>query len=357
MAKPDGNRFLVCVGSFAQGGCGGIYACALDAATGQLHHTASHHQLDQVLFLKRHPARPQFLYAAQHRSDAEGIVATLAIDGDGTDLRLLSEQASGGHTPCYLDITDELLLLANYGSGSVAMLPINDDGTLQPPCCVRHHQPTKQSAEPGNQPHAHAVIVDPTGRFALASELGMGDLRIYRLNVQQQRLIAHDPPAAGVHAGAGPRHLAFAASGKHLYLINEHDASLYVFQWDSKQAALTPIQQLSTLPAGITTHNHAADLHVHPSGRFVYVSNRGHDSITVLAVDQGSGRLDPIQHEPTQGKFPRAFTLAPDGTLLVVANEQSDNLVTFRVDRQTGRLSATGHTLALPAPVCFAWLG
>jgi 6-phosphogluconolactonase len=246
------------------------------------------------------------------------------------------------------------VLVANYGGGSVSVLPIAADGRLQPPSAFVQH--TGSSVNPDRQkaPHAHSINVDSTNRFAYTADLGLDKILIYRLDPEMGSLTAADPPFATVDPGAGPRHFAIQEQGRFAYVINEINCTITAFSRDPATGALSAIQTISTLPEGqsIQKGYSTADVQIHPSGKFLYGSNRGHDSIAVFAIDQSSGRLTFIETQSTQGNTPRAFGIDPRGGFLLAANQRSDSVVVFRIDQQSGRLTPTGTKIDVGAPVC-----
>jgi 6-phosphogluconolactonase len=241
---------------------------------------------------------------------------------------------------------------ANFQSGHVAALPIAPDGSVGAATSVVQHEgrgPLPNQAGP----HAHFVTSDPAGAFVLACDLGVDKVFVYRLD--GGRLVPNDPPHAALPPGSGPRHLAFHPNGRLVYVINQIASTLTVCAYDAPRGALDPLQTLSTLAGGYAGQHSAAHVLVHPSGRFVYGSNRGPDTVAVFAVDAASGRLRLVQHVATQGKSPRNFAIDPSGTLLLAANEQSDVIVAFRIDPDTGRLAPTGATTPAPSPTCIVF--
>jgi 6-phosphogluconolactonase len=257
-----------------------------------------------------------------------------------------------------VDQTGRWLLVANYASGSAAVFPIGEDGRLgQATDVVQHHG---SSIVPDRQggPHAHSVTLSPDNRFALVADLGMDKVMIYRFDGNAGRLIPNDPPSAAFKPGTGPRHLAFHPTLPLLYVTGELGNTMTAFAWDAATGAMREVQSLSTLPPGFTGENFCADVHVHPLGRFLYGSNRGHDSIVVFGVDASTGLLSPIAYEPTLGKWPRNFAIDPTGAWLLAAHQESDSIVVFRIDVATGRLLPAGVQVAVSMPVCLkAWPG
>jgi len=308
-----------------------------------------------------HPSR-SVLYAVNEVGEFEGqrtgAVAAFAIERESGLLTLLNRQSSRGSGPCHItvDASSRYVFVANYGSGSVAMLPIRDDGSLE--AASDFHQHEGSSVDQGRQegPHAHSVTVDPGNRYVLAADLGLDQILIYEIDHERGRLIPNPAqPFAAIRPGAGPRHFAFHPNGSFGYVINELDNTVTAFVYDQRQGTLREIQHISTLPEGYSGTSYCADIHVHPNGRFLYGSNRGHDSIVVFAVGE-DGRLALVQHEPTQGSFPRNFALDPSGNFLYVANQNTNSIVPFRIASETGRLSPTGRVYEAPKPVCIQFV-
>jgi 6-phosphogluconolactonase len=308
-------------------------------------------------FLALHPSG-RFLYAVnevlEYAGSSSGSVSAFAVDRGTGALALLNEQPTLGGDPCHLSIprTGHHVLVANYAGGSVAMYRIAADGSLGGTSDFKQHNGS--SIDPGRQtaPHAHSVTIDPTTRFAMVADLGLDRIVVYRLDLVQGRLVPNDPPFYQGKPGAGPRHFDFHPSGRYAYVINELDLTLSALAYDSVGGVLTHLQTESTLPAGIEPFGSTADVHVHPSGRFVYGSNRGHDSIVVFAIDASTGGVTYVENQSTGGQTPRNFAIDPTGTLLLAANQDTHTIVTFRIDGETGKLTPTGASIASPSPAC-----
>ena len=349
---------FVYVGTFTgPGWAEGISVFRMDPAAGALAHEQTVAGVENPSFLALHPTQ-RFLYAVSEMSDAErrsgGSVVAFAIDLATGHLTILNRQPSGGAGPCHVSVdpAGRYALVANYGSGHVAALPIQHDGRLGAPTDVVEH--TGRGPIPRRQegPHAHFIATAPAGTFVLATDLGIDRVMVYRLDAAAGKLVPNDLPFAQERSGAGPRHLAFHPSARFVYVLNEIDSTLSAFAYDAARGALRIVQTASTLPADFTGPNSTAQVVVHPTGRFAYASNRGHDSIVIFAIDQDTGRLTYVGHEPTRGRTPRNFNVDPTGTFLLAANQNSNTIVTFRIDHQTGRLAAAGPVAETPAPVC-----
>jgi 6-phosphogluconolactonase len=293
----------------------------------------------------------RFLYSV-HGDGTE--VSAYSIDKASGRITFLNKQATLGKNSTHLtpDPSNRYIVIGN-GPG-IAVFPINPDGSLAPltdmvpaPGEVGPHR--NQSAAGA---HPHYVSFDPSGRFLVAPDRGVDRIHIYRLDGSTGKLVANDPPFAKTRTGAGPRHLAFHPAKPWAYVCDELDSTVTAYGWDSERGALTPLQVIPTLPDTFMGNNQPAEIQVAPSGNFLYVSNRGHDSIAIFSIDLANGRLAPIGWEPTRGRTPRFFTLDPTGSLLYAANLESDNIVTFRVDEVSGKLAATGQVVPTGSPSC-----
>lgn len=349
---------LVYFGTYTGKTSQGIYVSRFDPASGVLAAPVLAAETRNPSFLAAHPSRP-FLYAVNEVGSLEGKptggVSAFAIDRASGKLTFLNQRPSAGADPAHLSVDrgGRHVLVANYTGGSVAVLPIGADGRLGPASAAVQH--TGSSVDPARQkaPHAHAVNLDAANRYAYVADLGLDKVLIYRFDPAGGSLAPAAPPFASVKPGSGPRHLAFHPGGRFAYVINEMTCNITAFGVDSASGALREIESVSTLPAGqgVAAGYSTAEIMVHPSGRFLYGSNRGHDTIAVFAIDAASGTLTLVQHEPTQGSSPRGFGIDPGGQHLIAGNQRSDSVVVFRIDGKTGRLSATGQTIKVGSPV------
>lgn len=322
----------------------GIYRAELDTASGALTITGLAAELADPTFLARTPDGAR-LYAVSEIGDyggaSSGAVAAYAVDRATGDLTLLNVQPSGGAGPAYvaLDRTGRIVLVANYGAGSVASLPVEPDGRLRTPSRVWQHTGAGPQADRQEAPHAHCIVPDPANRHALVADLGVDKLFVYPINSEAARLDASLQEVA-TRPGMGPRHLAFHPVLDVVYVSGELDSTVSVFAYTPATGALAEMQHVSTLLAGFTGENYPSEIAVAPSGRFVYCANRLHDSLAVFAVDPASGRLTPIAHVPLAGPheaaFPRHFAIDPTGEWLLVANQRGHNVAVFRMDTDTG---------------------
>jgi 6-phosphogluconolactonase len=357
-AQGTSNEMLLYVGTYTRGKSEGIYVYRMNLADGHMEHAATVKGISNPSFLAIDPKR-RFLYAVNESGEFAGKkgggVTAFAIDRKTGDLRKLNEQNSPG-VPCHLSVhpSGKFILAANYGGGNVVIYPVRADGSLGAASDVAQH--TGKGGDPRRQgePHAHCIMLDQSGRYAFAPDLGIDKVMIYRIDAKNGKFIPNG--FAATKPGAGPRHFDFHPSGKFAYVINELDSTMTAFAYDKAKGALQELQTVSTLPSGFSGTSYCADVHVHPSGRFVYGSNRGHDSIVAFAIDQNTGKLSLIGHESTGGKWPRNFGVDPTGAFLLVANQNTDNVVTFRIDQQSGKLAPTGQTTEIPTPVCLKFI-
>jgi 6-phosphogluconolactonase len=340
---------LLYVGTYTSGKSEGIYLYRLDRATGELKRAGSV-KSENPSFLAIDPGR-RFLYAVNEIPT--GTVSSFRIDRKTGGLAFVNQQPSAGADPCHLTVDNrsKSVLVANYTSGNVAVLPVQRDGALGAAVDVEQHEGSGPR-EQQKGPHAHCIKLDRSNRHAFATDLGIDKLMIYRFDSNTGRLEPAKQPSATLHQGAGPRHFTFHPNREYLYVINELDSSLTTFKYNAAQGTLTAFESVSTLPRDFSGTSYCADVHVSQSGRFLYGSNRGHDSIVVFAIDPRTGRLNLVEHVLTEGKWPRNFAIDPAGRFLLVANQRTDNVVVFRIDAQTGRLTPAGHSAEIPAPAC-----
>jgi 6-phosphogluconolactonase len=358
------NGLLVYFGTYTGPGSKGIYVSRFDPATGRLTPAELAAETPNPSFLAA-SSDGRFLYAVnevgEFQGQKSGSASAFAIDRATGRLTFLNQTATGGADPCYatVDRSGRSLLVANYSGGSVAALPIGPDGRLGEASAFVQHKGSSVNRERQEGPHAHSIDLDAANRFALVDDLGLDKVLVYRFDPARGTLTPSEPPSAAVAPGAGPRHLAFHPDGRRVYVIDEMALTITAFRYDPDRGSLEQMQTLSTLPAGVAPRPEysTAEIRVHPSGRFLYGSNRGHDSIAVFAIDRQTGALTLVEHEPTRGKTPRNFSLDPTGSYLLAANQGSDSVVVLRIDPDTGRLKATGRTLRVGTPVCVAFAG
>jgi 6-phosphogluconolactonase len=346
---------LLYVGTYTDDGRSkGIYLIRMDRRSGKLSQLGSVDAGANPSFLATHP-NGRVLYAVnevgKYNGRATGAVSAFTIARESGALTRLGEQPSEGTGPCYVSVdkSGRAVLVANYDGGSVALLPTQSDGNLAPSTSVVKHTGSGPVADRQGEPHAHCIIADPSNRFALAADLGADRVFLYRLDGNSLRRI--EGGDAVMQAGAGPRHLVFHPTLPLVFVSNELDSTVTALRFDTERGALTPIESQSTLPRGWTGTNYPADIHIAPSGRALYVSNRGHNSIALFSVG-ATGALTLDQTIFTDGDWPRNFTLDPSGRWLLVANQKSNSIIVFARDEKSGRLTPTRQKLELPSPVC-----
>ena len=349
---------LLYVGTYTEGGrTDGIYLLHMDRRSGKLRQAGSVNAGANPSFLTIHP-NGRLLYAVNEfeklNGKKTGLVSALAIASDTGSLTRRNEQPSEGGAPCYVSVdrSGRVVLVANYVGGNVALLPILADGTLAPAAAVEQHTGHGPNAARQESAHAHCIVADPSNRFVLSADLGVDRVFVYRLDLDGKTLHRIESGDAVMRPGAGPRHIAFHPTLPLVFVANELDSTVTTLRFDARRGALSTLGTRSTVPAGWTGTNYPADIHVASSGRTLYVSNRGHNSIAVFSVAGSTGILSLEQVVSTEGDWPRNFSLDPTGRWLLVANQRSGSVVVFARDRKSGRLTPTRSSIALPSPVC-----
>jgi 6-phosphogluconolactonase len=358
MAIPAaGADQLVFVGTYNGPQSKGIYAWKFNDATGALVPLGLAAESSQPSFLALHPTG-KYLYSVNETGGKEGQVSAFSIDRASGRLTLLNTASAKGSGPCHLVVDHEgaHVLVANYGSGSVAVIGIGPDGKLGAATSFIQHAGSGGDPRRQKGPHAHSVNLSADARYVLSADLGLDKVLIYRYDAARGTLTPNDPPFAKLSPASGPRHIALHPGGKFAWVINEMNSTVTSFSWDGAQGVLAEIESVSTLPKGFSGESSTAEIYVHKSGRFLYGSNRGHDSIAVFSIDRGTGRLTLVQHEPTQGQVPRNFEIDPSGKWMFVANQKTGSVVIFKIDQQTGRLSPAGSSFQVGSPVSVAFL-
>lgn len=342
------------VGTYTASGSAGIYVYKVDEVTGQLTQISTA-KSNNPSFLAIHPNH-RVLYAVSEEGELKGIISAFAIDPSTGALSFINQQPTNGSAPCHVtvDATGQSVITANYSSGSLCVFPIGKDGALSPMSDFVQHEGSGPDKSRQEGPHAHSVNLSPDNRFVFACDLGLDRVFIYALDPAQGKLTLHGEGRTA--PGAGPRHFAFHPSGNYAYAINELNSTVTAFRYDKAAGTLSEIQAISTLPEGYSEVSYCADVHAHPDGKFLIGSNRGHDSLTVFAIDEATGKLTSLGQTSTGGGWPRNFAIAPSGKQVVVANQYTDNLVQFAFDEATGQLTPTGHVVSVPTPVCIKYL-
>lgn len=360
----QGQNYIAYIGtytrreSFVDGKGAGIYVYRFDAATGRLDYQSTLGGLINPSFLALSPAQDR-LFAVNEISRGvgpSGMVSAFAIDGQTGDLTYINSQSTHGFAPCYLSVdpVGRYVLAANYESGSLSVTPIRSDGRLAPATDIVQLHGSGPSAQQ-DSPHAHMIIHGPGTGYFYAVDLGMDRIYTYWLDLERGKFTPAQPPFTQLPAGTGPRHLAFHPNGRFAYTVNETTSTVSVFQVDGRSGGLTPQQTLSTLPAGFDGNNQGGEVLVSPWGRFLYATNRGHDSIVIYAINEENGQLDLAGHQSTLGREPRHFAFDPTAMYLVVANQDSNSVITFRVDQITGALSPIEPMAQVATPVCICF--
>jgi 6-phosphogluconolactonase len=361
---PGKGKYIFYVGTYTEDGSKskGIYAFRFDAETDQITPLGLAAETTNPSFVALHP-NGRFLYAVNeignYKGPNSGGVSAFAIDrsedGRATGkLTFLNEVPSRGADPCYItvDKTGKYVLVANYTGGSLAVFPVLADGKLGEVSAFLQHTGHGTNPERQEKAHAHSIDLSPDNRFAMVDDLGLDELFVYKFDSANGSLTPNDPPFAKLDPGAGPRHFALSPAGKFAYVIAEMHSTVTVFSNDEKTGTLHRLQTISALPKDFTGQNDDAEIQMHPSGKFLYASNRGSDTITVFAIDATKGTLTPVEYTPTQGKIPRSFEIDPTGKFLFAANQKSDNIIVFRIDAKTGHLTPTGQVFDVGSPVC-----
>jgi len=356
----DGD--LLYVGTYTEAGRSeGIYLVRMDRRSGKLQRVGAVDAGANPSFLAIHP-NGRVLYSVneteKYKERATGAVSAFSIAADTGALTRLNEQPSEGGAPCFVSVdrSGRALLVANYVGGGIALLPIQPNGALAPAAHALRHTGKGPNDKRQEAPHSHCILADPTNRFVLVADLGVDRVFVYRLDLHAQALRHVEGGDAIMRPGAGPRHVAFHPALPLVFVANELDSTVTTLRFDAERGALSPIGTRSTVPSGWTGTNYPADIHVAPSGRTLYVSNRGHNSIAVFSVAESTGALVLDEVVSTEGDWPRNFTLDPTGHWLLAANQRSNSVVVFGINPDDGGLTPTRQGIAIPSPVCVRFL-
>ena len=361
VAQAADDRYLIYVGTYTDKGSKGIYAYRFDPVSGATDAIGLVAETANPSFIAVDPSHKS-LYAVNEidnfKGDHTGAVSAFAIDRANGRLQLLQQVSSLGADPAHisLDKTGRYLLVANYTGGNIVVFPIEKDGRLGPHSAFVQHAGSSVNKDRQAGPHAHAIEASNDNQFVLTADLGLDELLVYRFDQKSGSLAPNDPAFAKISPGAGPRHFANSPSGKFVYLVNEMASTITVFAFTPATGKLQEQQTISTLPAGFKGENTTAEIEVDTKGKFLYVSNRGDDSIAVFAIDPNSGKVTLVERVPTGGKTPRHFALDPTGRWLFAANQDSNSITVFRVDSSTGRLTPTSRALQVATPVCVVFV-
>ena len=352
------NKYLVFVGTYTtKTQSKGIYAYEFDADTGKLTPKGVAAETRDPSWVAVHPSG-KFLFAANEAGKAS-TVSAFALDAKSGKLTLLNQLPALGEDPCYIsfDRTGKYVFVANYSSGNVVVFPIGDEGKLGAATAnVRDEGKLGPNKERQDGPHAHWIETSPDNRFVLVADLGLDEVLVYKFDASNGTLTPNEPGFARLKAGSGPRHLAFHPNGKLVFAVSELGSTATSFEYNPKKGTLKEIGTASTLPPGFSRRNDVAEAAVHPKGKFLYVSNRGNDSIAILSIDPAKGTLSPVGGIPTGGKEPRHFAIDPSGKHLLAENQMSNNIIVFKIDPATGGLTPTGQVVEVPSPVDIVFL-
>jgi 6-phosphogluconolactonase len=362
---PTSSHTLLYLGTYTTRGSEGVYRVRMNLATGALDAPELALKAKNPTWLTVHP-QGRYLYvgAAADGDPAtpRGVVIACAYDYVSGELASINEQVTGGSSACHIaiDPTGRCLVATNYrgapadgaSGGSIAIFPLRTDGALAPYSQLVRHAGSGPHPERQTGSHPHSATFDPSGRRVLIADLGIDKVMMYQCDAVRAALATDNPTSYTVSPGAGPRHCAFHPNGRTLYLVNELGNTVDVCSYSAERGEAVNQQTIATLPSHVTPGNTAAEILVHPSGAFLYASNRGHDSIVAYRIDPADGRLSLLGFVPTQGRTPRGCGFAGDGRFLLVANQDSDTLIVFAIDPHEGTLTATGYQISVPAPVC-----
>ena len=351
---------VVFVSAFKPGNEGAIHSYRFDSEHGRLKPLHRTTDIESPFFLSISPDG-KFMYAIdaeQFGGDENEFVASYTIDRHNGKLSRLNRQSARGTASCYLDVdaTGKTVVVANYSTGSVAALPVQDDGSLGPAAAFVQHTGTSVNPKRQTGPYAHSIVISPDNRFALAADLGIDRVLNYRLDPATAKLTPNKTqPFATLPPGSGPRHLTFHPNGERIYVINELLNTVTFFNYASETGVLTQRQEIATLPADFSGTSHTADVKITPDGKFLYGTNRGHDSIAIFRIAD-DGQLSLVSIEPSLGKGPQNLLITPDGRWLLCANMPGNNVAVFAIDALTGDLTASGNPVHIPMPSCIRWL-
>jgi len=357
------SKVRVYVGTYTDGSGQGIVLLDLDPATGVLTSQGVVGESRSPSFLAI-DASKRHLYSVNELTGeagkTSGGVSAFVINPKDGKLTHLNTESSAGAGPCHLviDRTGKNVLVANYSGGTVASLPITADGSLAAATSTIAHKGKVADPKRQGKPHAHSINMDPANRFAIAADLGLDKLLVYQFDPEKGILTPNDPPSVSTAPRSGPRHFTFHPDGRHAYVINEINCTVTAFEYDPDRGVLKETQTIRTLPEGVEVKpsDSTAEVVVHPSGKFLYGSNRGHDSIAIFSIDPATGKLTHVGHQKTEGKTPRNFAIDPTGQFLLAANQGTGNIVVFRVDQKTGKLEPTGKSIEVKSPVCLKFV-
>ncbi|GAB3951892.1 lactonase family protein [Spirosoma harenae] len=355
IAQAQSGKEIMYVGTYSLRGSEGIYVFEFDRKAGTMQPVQSVSNVKSPSFLAIHPSG-KYLYSVNEGAEKTGAggVSSYAVDKATGKLQYLNSQSSLGVGPCHISVdhTGKTAFVSNYGGGSLAVLPIKADGTLGEPTDKVQDEGTGPNTQRQEKAHVHSATLAPDNRFLYVADLGIDKLNIFDIDVNASKVKPASTPYASVKPGSGPRHVAIHPNGKYAYLVEELTSTVASFARNPKTGALTILQDnVQTLPNDFTEKNTSADIHIDPSGKFLYQSNRGYDGLAIFSIGS-DGKLTPVGVQPTEGKTPRNFLIDPKGEFIFVAHQDTDNITIFKRDQKTGKLTFTGQSVKVPAPVC-----
>ncbi|MFW6308382.1 MAG: lactonase family protein [bacterium] len=358
--KKNNNNLIGYIGTYTGNEGKGIYVYNINFENGKFELIDVYTEIDNPSYLTINSEKNR-LYAVseltEFQGEKTGLVASFSIADKTGKLKFLNKKITGGGAPCYLslDQNNEYLFVSNYVGGSITVFPLTQEGEIKNSVFFRQHSGSSVNSSRQKNPHPHSIRTDPTNNYVVVPDLGIDKLMIYKINKSRQGQLLNKSSEAKIAPGAGPRHIVFHPDQDYAYLINELDSSISVLKYQN-QGKMEEIQKVSCLPDEFNGSNTSADIHVHPSGNFLYGSNRGHDSIVIYKIDKSSGKLTYLNHESTRGQVPRNFVLDPSGEFLLAANQETNSLTLFNINQKTGELSFTGTQIKVPEPVCIKLL-
>lgn len=349
---------MVYVGTYAESNDESIFLYSLNPETGELKRTLAVKAGANPSYLAL-DSQQKYLYAVNETTSYEGkesgAVSAFAVNPQTGNLALLNKAPSMGGAPCHISVDEnnKAVLVANYVGGNVAAFPLQEDGKLGEAATVKQHQGAGPNKSRQEAPHAHYIASSPDNKYGFSVDLGTDQILGYKLQKEGELLKSNEPAVAfATSPGAGPRHMVFHPSGRFAYVINELNSTMTALAYNSENGTFSEVQSIATIPADFKENNQPAAVKISADGKFLYGSNRGHNSIVVFAVDENTGKLSLVQHESTGGDWPRDFTIDLTGNVLLVANERSNNIVSFKIDKSTGKLTKTGHEVEVHKPTC-----
>jgi 6-phosphogluconolactonase len=351
------ERYHLLIGVYtSQGKSDGIYVYDFNAKSGSFSYKSKASGIVNPSYLAVSKDRMK-VYSVSEMGQGKGSISAFTFNSVSGELGFINNVSSGGDGPCYVEVDDkgDYVFAANYSSGSLSAIPVNEDGSLNSGKQSIQHGGSSINKESQTKPHVHATVLSPDNRYLLASDLGTDKVYIYRFDARNEKpLSPANPPFINVTAGSGPRHLTFHPNGKYVYVINEMEGSISVFKY--KEGTLEATQTITLLSTGFKGIIEAADIHISPDGKFLYGSNREESNELVIYSIQNDGKLKYSGRQSTLGKAPRNFAIDPTGTFLLVANQNSDEIVVFKRNKKTGSLQFTGKKISVGMPVCLKFV-